>query len=94
VVNRARHADRPVLGEAQRHLRRSIDLLIPWDESRTAAAAERGTPVVLMAASCPFSRAISRLEELIIGADGTRQTDTASSWTHRLSSWFTQRRAA
>lgn len=94
VINRARNTDRPVLNETQRQLRRRIDLLIPRDEVRTAEAVERGTPVVTMAAACPFSRAISKLEELVLGVDGERDTGTTPSWSQRLSSWFTQQRAA
>lgn len=94
VINRTRSADRPVLDEAQRQWRRQIDLLIPRDEARTAEAAERSTPVVITAASCPFSRAIGTLEGLIVGSDGDQAVRSEMSWTDRLSSWFPRRKAA
>ncbi|MCP9450338.1 MAG: P-loop NTPase [Nitrospira sp.] len=94
VINRVRNTDRPVLDEARRHLRRSIDLLIPRDEDRVASAAEQGTPLVATNVSCPFSRAMCELERLIVGADGDRAARSESSWFHRLSSWFPRREAA
>ncbi|CUQ65803.1 AAA family ATPase [Candidatus Nitrospira inopinata] len=94
VVNCARDADRPVLTEAQRQLRRRIDLVIPRDDNRVTLAAERGQPVMIMAATCPFSQAIRKLEGLTLGTDGDQAAGAESSWSHRLSSWFPRRKAA
>lgn len=94
VVNQVRSVDRPVLAEAQRQLRRQIDLLIPRDEDRVASAAEQGTPLVATNVSCPFSQAMCKLENLIVGVDGDQAARSESSWFHRLSSWFPRRKAA
>lgn len=94
VVNCTRGADRPVLEEAQRQLRRQIDLMIPRDDNHVTLAAERGRPVVTTAPSGPFSRTIRDLERLVLGTDGDKTIPSESSWFHQLSSWFPRRKAA
>lgn len=94
IVNRFRSANRPVLDEVRRQLRRSIDLLIPRDEDRVTLAAERGVPLVTTDTSCPFSQAMRTLEGLVVGADGDQVIRSRSPWLDRLSFWLPRRKAA